>query len=399
MVMKKIYNKYLILRLWILGLWLLVVFLSIVCILNIWGLKKSIASEFEHKPDNFTFVVASDPQPWRLGNGQGNGDPNSDKNSSIWYSIANPTYSSMNNFNSKFLIINGDMTEFGRDSTWDATEKAYHHANMPIFFGLGNHDYANNVNDCSGEVNLPSLNKNYCLANSIIHIYSLLQASTSHEFCHVDNQNYSPIPIVNKDYTANIIPTPPNQPPGLQLCVINGSFSYSFNYGGIHFVELNLYPGYVPNGDDPYHYNNYTIEITSGLKWLEEDLKQAREQGLKIILNYHEPYGADQHDADPDSKSEGALNAKVKELLSKYHVTAVFAGHTHSQSYNADYYDHIPLFISGALFEGDYYVVNVTQDSMTVTAYNGKTGKPEKVPNASYVVDFNSGLSHKKDSE
>lgn len=49
-----------------------------------------------------------------------------------------------------FGIVNGDITEFGRRATRSSFDAVYtHKIPFPLLIGLGNHDYANNVNDCA----------------------------------------------------------------------------------------------------------------------------------------------------------------------------------------------------------------------------------------------------------
>lgn len=318
----------------------------------------------------FTFIVGSDPQPWRLNDMPGDqGDPNSSKQKAAWSNIVNPTYSSMSTLGASFAIINGDMTEYGRESTWNDTTAAYGKAKLPVFWGLGNHDYENNVDDCVDGV---GTNYNNCAANSLYHLSFLLRYGVTNA-----------IPLKNQDMLFNsfVIPNlygPYKNGTGYHA---QGSLSYSFEYGGIHFVQLNNYPDY----SIPKEINNnmyYYFSTTSALGWLDKDLRDAQARGQKIILNYHIAGG------DSGRGGMNTLTDGLKRILSTYKVSAIFAGHWHEWNYDGNYFNNIPLFVSDAIFHGGYYKVSVDSKGMTVAAMNGVTGKAVPVNGKSYRVNW-----------
>ncbi|MCT8345315.1 hypothetical protein LG003_21330 [Photorhabdus kleinii] len=311
--------------------------------------------------EKFIFIIGSDPQPWHLNNNQEgyNGDPNSSKNEALWKSRTEPTYQSMRYLDAKFVIVNGDMTEYGRDNTWRDTEAAYSKAGIPILYGLGNHDYNNNVHDCSDGINTYFDN---CAGNSVV---NKLWMKFGYR---VPLSNYGGVAglnIVRSDYKL----TPPKGSGKYQL---DGSLAYSFEYGGVHFIQLNMCPTYTVD----LSIADYNIHISDSLKWLTDDINNAHKFGYKVILNYHTAW---------DYQSKGENDSYVKcpqtEELSKLLGMGdfIFTGHTHTININPGNIYGVRNFTSGALFNGEYFLVSVDNSGITVTAYNGLTGKPERV--------------------
>lgn len=298
--------------------------------------------------NNFTFIEASDPQPYRADENPGDtGDPNATANRVPWKAVIEPTYLSMKYIGAQFMIINGDMTEYGRSTTWIDTKNMFKKANIKVFFGLGNHDIHNNLNDCKDD-NI-FRNKNQCAVNSMNELYTFVQYGYD---------GYIDPPGVSYDAKSE------------SSSSTIGSFAYSFDRGNIHFVQLNNYPQYTVNKisgrkwfPGKWSRNDISFTITSALPWLEQDLTKAQLDGKRIILNYHQ--------------SAAALDSKeFKDILSKFKIDAIFAGHVHAQIYNSNYFNNIPLFESAALFNGGYYKVDVDAEGMTVDSIQGETGSP-----------------------
>lgn len=298
--------------------------------------------------DSFSFIVAADPQPWRLDNGL---DSNSDGNRQNWLNVANPTYQSMRGLGAKLMIINGDMTEFGRAATWADTLSAAGNANMPVMFGLGNHDYSNNINDCTDGLNTFF---NHCAVESVVNL--------TYQYRPEQWQNYgglSGLNIVRKDWTTTV-------DTNNYLDEINGSLAYSFEYGGVHFIQLNLCPTYTRSFSD----SNYEVNITSAVDWLTGDIAAARAFGFKIVMNYHAPY-------DPQCP----LPQQFLDLAKK--VDVIFNGDLHEFRYDTDL--GVPRFVVDAIYHGGYYLVSVNDNGMAVQQYNGITGTPSALGNPQFV--------------
>ncbi len=89
------------------------------------------------------------------------------------------------------------------------------------------------------------------------------------------------------------------------------SRSYSWNVGGVHFVN-----GQCCAGDTSYCKSNF--------EWLEKDLKKYASHGAPVIYIQH--FGVDKETLDwwPESS-----RVRLFGLLDKYNLAAFFAGHAH----------------------------------------------------------------------
>jgi len=321
---------------------------------------------YAYAVEEFTFIVGSDPQPWRLDKhgSDPDYDPNNPGNSREWKGVVEPTYQSMRSLGAKFVIVNGDMTEFGRKLMWDDTIEAYEKVGIPILYGLGNHDYGNNVNDCADGV---STYFNNCASNSVLKLWDrYLYPGQKSNFGGLTGLN-----IVNSDYKY-VAPT------HLAPYELSGSFAYSFEYGGVHFIQLNYCPTYkveLLNGAD----GNYNIHVYDAITWLKNDISEAQKTGKRIILNYHAAnMSSDTNKYCPRSE--------VLDDIIKKHVDFAFTGHTHAANTqpaphkNGSCWEYIecelgvPHLTSGALETGAYFLVKINGDGMMVTPYNGETG-------------------------
>ena len=299
---------------------------------------------------NYNIIVMSDPQAWRLSTAGNN--PNKDK--SKWESVNKKVVESINSLNRDnhfaFGIINGDITEFGRRSTRDSFDSIYtNNIGFPLFIGLGNHDYANNVNDCS-EGALFDFSMNACARGAVfdlskrINKYKLLLTDLSSDF----------------DEKKQI-----------------GSLGYSWDKGDLHFVQLNNYPTYEVELD---HYINRSIYITKSLNWLEKDLENALSRGKATILNFHDVH---EHFKKNINESD---RIRLDGMIKKYNVIAIFSGHTHNPTEtNVNFLNNVKNYNSGALYKGDYLFVKVKGKCIDVSIYNGISGFPQKMRELSGV--------------
>jgi cytolysin (calcineurin-like family phosphatase) len=242
------------------------------------------------------------------------------------------------------VIVNGDLTEFGKQGSdledYDALYERGVNAN--VYPGLGNHDYANNVDDCF---------TNFCASAMVDYL----------------NQQVRSLNVAAFDYA--VVETPLIGTPALRRDTI-GSLGYSFDIGDIHFAQLNNYPTYtrlwerlLPNSDNWY-------DIRSSIPWLRDDLDAAVAGGRKIILNLHDWGSADV--------------AAFRDVLDEYPVTAVFGGHYHGSSgryaESGPYSDGklVPAFLSGSAHYGTMLVDRFTNGKLyvwvlRVDQFNGGT--------------------------
>lgn len=248
------------------------------------------------------------------------------------------------------VFINGDLTEFGHDSELDgftsllrdgvsamsAATSAYSSTEPPVgfFMGLGNHDYANNVNDCYA---------NNCAVNMV----SFMQRKDW--------------PGIIKSYIANVDNNP----------VANGSsLAYSVDINNVHFVILNNYPTYA-NSWAGVAGNKYII--LSSLNWLALDLDKARKANKFIIIAFHDP--SEHFILDNNAR-------RFKRLIEQFKVSAIFVGHFHWMNgeniyANKDIYGDVPVIQSGSAIYGQYTLVkfDTADKKMFLSVYDAANGQ------------------------
>lgn len=287
---------------------------------------------------DYKIVIMADPQPWRLGNG---GDPNSKKSRGPWLEVNRKVSEGIKAQDGVFFyIVNGDLTEFGRADTYSDYANVYKRNQVPVYEGLGNHDYANNVGDC---------HKDGCATEAVARMADELK-----RYSKVLNN-------FNMDVKDNMV--------GLTTRSIDGSLSYSWDFGDVHYVQLQNYPTYKVNLNHvAYGAGAIKANIKSSLDWLEKDLLEADKRGKVTILNFHD---GNEHFYDGSTRVE---KERFKNMINKSDVIAVFVGHTHSQNYsnnhNDSIYGNVPVYTAGALFNGDYYLLDVKGKDILVGALN-----------------------------
>lgn len=299
------------------------------------------ASGLPAKSNDFTVAFMADPQPWRINSL--NADPNGDRRvRQIW--LENNTRIAQaintNHRDVAFGIINGDMTEFGRkQQRKDFYDIYYNTLNFPFYIGLGNHDYANNVGHCTAFGPLfPSLEdpcSDFCAHTAVR-----------------DMQN-------NIEIMAPVLTNFNSDP---------YSLAYSWDHGDIHFVQLQNYPTYYVTLTSCVLWTQYYDDVRPSLDWLEADLDSASHRtNLKAtILNFHDP---SDHFFEVTTDEQ---RRQFKDILTRYKVTAVFAGHWHRQFVITvhEYYGDVPVFVTDALFKGGYYLVTFKENRFSIDSYN-----------------------------
>lgn len=299
----------------------------------------------------FNFLVTGDPQyNFEDMNPDKNSAINSDEISKIFAEkICCERYEG--------AVISGDLTHFSRQDELDR----YHHFIHPFkpyaFDGLGNHDFAwakEKPTDISAFVD-----------HGLSEIISLDKIGWEESCLTIweDVRSRKRIPEVNGSY--------PN-------------VHYSWDWKGIHFVQLNL-----SAADDPVRYK-VAQNPFKALTFLKKDLaKQVGNSGRPILIAHH--YGFDEFSMG--SLPDGTFKAKGEwwtaedrrkywEAIESYNVVAIFTGHAH---YCKTCYlpwdgkavgeenvgpDFIPTFVAGAAREGKYLDCQITSDSLIVKRFN-----------------------------
>lgn len=275
------------------------------------------------------FVVRSDTQYPRTK------DSNNDPIESI--RLLDAQNAAINNWRNKFtgtipIFLNGDITEFGRGYQWSVMKSYLAHMS-PTYFGLGNHDYANNVSKCAN---------NGCARDSLNFLYEKMGD------WNVDAKdvNYS-----QQRYT--------------------GSYSYSKTIGDITFIQLNNHYNYSVSFSTGIGTQTY-YDITNSLGWLEGEMERATNNGKLIVINMHRRPGDIKHGSAADREKFYALIRKFKALV-------VFNGHTHLAGKKTGI-GITPVLDSGASFMKTFIVAEVDQSNNTFTTYLATDNRVSDVP-------------------
>ncbi|VVN68907.1 3',5'-cyclic adenosine monophosphate phosphodiesterase CpdA [Pseudomonas fluorescens] len=228
------------------------------------------------------------------------------------------------------LMINGDITAFGHGWQRDYMASALNkHFGTDYLYGLGNHDYENNVDDCFS---------NSCAAGSIVEFKEHHQGKVDSFDLTITGS------AVNKLYS--------------------GSLAYSKTIGDVHLVQLNNEPTYSTKISSVW--NPTTFDITSALDWLETDLRLARVAGYAIIINMHKPH---------EMMGDASQRKRFIEMIDKYQVTAIFAGHLHREGGYGFWKGSASMFLSGAPSQQTYLIASFSEDRKQLQVYLVKNNR------------------------
>lgn len=269
-------------------------------------------------------AIASDLQPWRT---EGGGDPNSSKSAKRWTHFVLPVVSDMaGRYNQdsrvEFAMFNGDMTDFGwaeqREYAYSAALHRLKNDGVVPYYGLGNHDIANNVGDCwDGGV----MSSDACAYNTSNWLRGSIQGT--------------PTPGSN-DFQHDAVGSEHGWA---------ASNAYSFRWNNLRFIQLNFHPDYEVHLGHSGGTNN--VAWRSAVPFLRGQLEQARQRGEPVILNWHAA----------DTPSPDLLTV-LKEYRST--IAALFTGHIHEWAFEESFADTgIPHWTSDAMFKGSYYSLEV----------------------------------------
>ncbi|AGF74906.1 hypothetical protein BAnh1_10370 [Bartonella australis AUST/NH1] len=329
-------------------------------------------------PKSYSVAIMADPQPWRTDSG----DPNSEANRASWKETNKKVAQAIQSQQATFHIVNGDLTEFGRKKTYSDYREVYGQSLSPLYEGLGNHDYANNVGDCAEPWEW-NFSGDACAISAVSRMVSEIKKYKTYLL----------------HFSADLHEASDISTPGWRTRLIKGSLSYSWDYEDIHYVQLHNYPTYVAHLQEAYT----DVKITKSLDWLKNDLHQADVRGKTTIINFHDAH-APRYRGDKNSHfldPKNAADLKIfKSIITRHNVKAIFVGHAHRPSYcraeDDKVFGNIPVYTAGALFYGDYYLIDVKGKDIYVKAYNGKTGKPRLVKDLGAVgedADFSATCS------
>jgi cytolysin (calcineurin-like family phosphatase) len=301
---------------------------------------------------DFSMIFASDPQLWWVCasdecKNKAQGEIGQGNLSNTWHVQSMNKLAASIGPNLAGAIFNGDLTAFGHKKEFEKYLEFYEHGtSINLWPGLGNHDYANNVDDCAF---------NNCAIRMVKYLINRVESLNVDGFDYLEGKTHFKFPNIRKEYL--------------------GSLAYSFSIGKYHFIQLNNYPSYEVsyNGWNFRKARRDYIKITKAFNWLKGDLEQARKSGKKIILNMHDTR---QHFKKGDQST-------FYNILKGYPVVAIFAGHVHQHFYHIynefSGTNKIPVFRSGAAQYNKYLRVNFKNNRMEVFTINSVNGKADAV--------------------
>ncbi|OLP60976.1 metallophosphoesterase [Xaviernesmea oryzae] len=248
------------------------------------------------------------------------------------------------------LVIAGDLTDDGGGQVkvpgegWQLKQFANRYSQgsgpgqlaMPAYVGLGNHDI--DQDGAAGHVD-----------------WYRRELRDYVEFTHRSTVfSTPPVPVGNYDVLSD---------------------SYSWDWGGLHLVQLQRFGGDRGHG------------APSGLDWLKADLAASAADGRPVAIFQH--YGWDHFSTevwDPQAKTfdatgageahwwSAAERAALVEILKPYRVVGLFHGHQHDQAmaYQADGLD---IFTACAAFLGGFALVRINTEAMDVAFGEARDGQ------------------------
>ncbi|KAH7678426.1 Protein C41G11.1 a, partial [Aphelenchoides avenae] len=158
----------------------------------------------------------------------------------------------------KGLIINGDLTDFGHAYQLNLFNTEWLTLPIPVYVGLGNHDYENNVDDCVA---------NQC-ANNMLYWFT---------------RQYAKEKNLILDVTRSTL---------VWKTTYKGSLAYSKdicshnNTNCVHVVQLHNRPDYAVAISSASHW-----QIHGSFQWLLADMEAAKNHTWPILINLHNHNG------------------------------------------------------------------------------------------------------------
>lgn len=145
----------------------------------------------------------------------------------------------------------------------------------------------------------------------------------------------------------------------------HGDYKYRFEYGGIHFIAMGLFPQSASTVGD------YYLDSGCSMAWVEEQLKLIGKND-RIILFQHYDYGTqDDPAAGLYSGNSWWSTTDADELLAliaDYNVIAIMHGHNHGTILpdDADIYTPFVGYNILSPASGTFFVVRVTDTKLQV---------------------------------
>jgi len=254
------------------------------------------------------------------------------------------------------MIVNGDLTAYGHEYQLNMYKKLLsNYFEHPYYLGLGNHDYANNINDCTD---------NNCASRMVDFMYDFLKNTKT---------------ITQKDYTCSELEC-------------TGSLAYTFTFGpNYRVVQLHNFPFWTTHfkKDLFFQYN-----ITASFELLKVLLSNSMKAQERVLITMHD------YDDTSDSNHWSAADvAQFNQLVGSYSSTicGVFAGHFHGNwGPNMPGINGVPMFWSGSATYRRFLELEFNPDAHTMKVSGVTNSYPTPNP-ATYQYTtgspFNTGLN------
>ncbi|MGE7366358.1 metallophosphoesterase [Desemzia incerta] len=171
---------------------------------------------------------------------------------------------------------------------------------------------------------------------------------------------------------------------------VNGGSYYSFDYNGVHFVVANTNDN-KESEDNP---EGKAIGEEQ-LAWIEEDIKQAREDGAKwVILTYHKPlYSKSYHSLQDEDVQK--VREEFMQMIDELDVDLALQGHDHvvSRTKSLNFVATEENFSNATIDQAE-----VVLDENNVEYYKNPSGTVFVLPNTggtkAYDDIYNKPLDH-----
>ena len=333
----------------------------------------------------FSVVVASDPQLWwsihnivgddaaALGWGdatmQAFGDFTNTNQVNAINQLVDGTVTINGYAKPSFVIMNGDLTEYGRTKQRDAFQSHYMSQGglkVPVYIGLGNHDIGGNIhNDCWPDADEVAAASAQCLSGNCTRATQM--ATEKANWCGNEMRRWTEGWIhANRTWLNSYDP---------------GSLAYSWSKNGIRFLELHNYATY---SEPDFH-------ISGSLTYVRNELTIAASLGERVVVNLHD-FGADSGMYVSDFKQLTPGDQPLIDTLKgfEYNVIAIFSGHVHDvagfqNSVNVNGIN-IPWFRSGSATWNHVALAQFNAAGLKVMSVNTANGSPVAEPSGAHIV-------------
>ncbi len=166
---------------------------------------------------------------------------------------------------------------------------------------------------------------------------------------------------------------------GLIQNVSANGLHYSWDWDGVHFVQLNLYPADKPHPE--VKYSPVYHDPQGALSFLREDLQQhVGRSGRPVVLAHH-------YDLQGTDWWHDQQRHEYRQAVKPYNVVAVFHGHTGTDVYRWKDLD----VINTGQTENGFFVVQITDNRMRLgyrcklqKVAKGPDGKPQRTWDGSW---------------